>query len=80
LVDNIRDVHKIYMIISTEEVFIAPWHLAPQGASKKARCQRAMDLFDQYTIFISEDAGTSLIDMGPLMCARASSFAFLPNY
>jgi hypothetical protein len=58
LVDNIRDVHKIYMIISTEEVFIAPWHLAPQGASKRARCQRAMDLFDQYTIFISEDAGT----------------------
>ena len=57
LVDNIRDVHKIYMIISTEEVFIAPWHLAPQGASKRARCQRAMDLFDQYTIFISEDAG-----------------------
>jgi hypothetical protein len=29
LVDNIRDVHKIYMIISKEGVFIAPWHLAP---------------------------------------------------
>jgi len=29
LVDNIRNDHKIYMIISKEGVFIAPWHLAP---------------------------------------------------
>jgi hypothetical protein len=56
LVDNIRDFHKIYMKISTEGVFIAPCPCS-KGASKRARCQRAMDLFDQYTIFISEDAG-----------------------
>ncbi len=35
LVDNIRDVHKIYMIINTEGDFIAPWHLAPKELVKE---------------------------------------------
>ena len=35
LVDKIRDIHKIYMIISTEEVFIAPWLVKEQGAREQ---------------------------------------------
>ena len=35
LVDNIMDVHKIYMIINTDGDFIAPWHLAPKELVKE---------------------------------------------